>query len=530
MLEHSADTGATTKPSKILPSDVSTNHLTYFADDFSLPPSDNVPFNSTTIELAITPSIERKELYEKFKKKISANLALDRTLVSNQANKKLPFYSWFKYREGFSEPFINYILQKFLDNTESKVLLDPFSGAGSALFAASVQGWKTEGIELLPVGIYATEARFIAKNVDAHAFHNTIAEVANINFSDYYSDDSALKHIAITDGAFPPEEERKLVGYINYCHKYVKDEKIRSLLLFAAFCILEEISYTRKDGQYLRWDFRSGRSEGKNTFNKGYIAPFKDALKDKLRQIGIDLEGTSTQQSLFFKEPPQSNASQISPKIHQGSCLEILPTSFEKDSVDVIITSPPYANRYDYTRTYALELVFLGCNDETVKHLRQEMLSCTVENKDKRERLESFYKHLGRELEFDIVNKVFYEQKALQEVIGILNAYAEQKILNNSGIATMIHNYFYEMCFVIYEFSRVLKVGGTIIMVNDNVRYAGEEIPVDLILSDIAESFGLKTEHICTIGKGKGNSSQQMGTHGRSELRKCVYIWKKEAI
>ncbi len=64
-------------------------------------------------------------------------------------------------------------------------------------------------------------------------------------------------------------------------------------------------------------------------------------------------------------------------------------------------------------------------------------------------------------------------------------------------------------------------------MVNDNVRYAGEEVPVDTILSSVAESFGLVTEKIWTLARGKGNSSQQMGAHGRSELRKCVYVWRK---
>lgn len=64
-------------------------------------------------------------------------------------------------------------------------------------------------------------------------------------------------------------------------------------------------------------------------------------------------------------------------------------------------------------------------------------------------------------------------------------------------------------------------------MVNDNVRYGGEEIPVDLILSDFAENIGFKINKIWILPTGKGNSSQQMGKHGRSELRKCVYIWEK---
>jgi hypothetical protein len=63
--------------------------------------------------------------------------------------------------------------------------------------------------------------------------------------------------------------------------------------------------------------------------------------------------------------------------------------------------------------------------------------------------------------------------------------------------------------------------------VNDNVQYGGEEVPVDLILSEFAESAGLSVKHIWTLGRGKGNSSQQMGTHGRNEIRKCAYVWQK---
>jgi hypothetical protein len=140
--------------------------------------------------------------------------------------------------------------------------------------------------------------------------------------------------------------------------------------------------------------------------------------------------------------------------------------------------------------------------------------------------MEQYYTGMGRYQEFLKVDATFQQQEALQEVLAILEAYRKEGKLNNANIARMVRNYFYEMCFVTYELARILKPGGIVAIVNDNVQYAGEEVPVDLILSDMAESFGLTTQYIWTLERGKGNSSQQMGNHGRSELRKCVYIWE----
>jgi len=92
----------------------------------------------------------------------------------------------------------------------------------------------------------------------------------------------------------------------------------------------------------------------------------------------------------------------------------------------------------------------------------------------------------------------------------------------------MVKGYFYEMACIIYECSRILKPGAPLIMVNDNVRYAGVGISVDMILSELAENLGFKIENILVLPGAKGNSSQQMGLHGREALRKCVYIWRKK--
>ena len=199
----------------------------------------------------------------------------------------------------------------------------------------------------------------------------------------------------------------------------------------------------------------------------------------------------------------------------------------EDEFFDFIVTSPPYCNRYDYTRTYALELVYLGNNTDQVRNLRQAMLSCTVENKEKVDFLNQFYSSIGKQETFDRVIEVYNNSNAMTEVNSVLDELNKLEKLNNTNITRMVRNYFLEMCFVVYEMARITKSGGYCVMVNDNVRYGGEEIPVDLILSEFAENFGFNINKIFVLPRGKGNSSQQMGNYGRTEVRKCVYLWQK---
>ena len=186
---------------------------------------------------------------------------------------------------------------------------------------------------------------------------------------------------------------------------------------------------------------------------------------------------------------------------------------------DAIVTSPPYCNRYDYTRTYALELALLGVDEQELLKLRQAMLSCTVENRSK--------DLIGMNPQWRAAIDAADSQELLQAILAYLDHQRKIGALNNTGIPRMVRGYFYEMACVIAESARVLKPGAPLLMVNDNVRYAGASISVDMILSALAERLGFVVENILVLPGGKGNSSQQMGEHGREPLRKCVYIWRK---
>ena len=458
-------------------------------------------------------SAKRDELLRRYADKLFILPALNRSLVSFQANKTTPFYRWFKYREGFSHELVRYFLQQYKPQASSRGrVLDPFAGAGTTLTTATKEGWLATGIELLPVGVSAIRARVLADTVDVKRFRECMKRLEEFPLDSSASRGYCFPHVRITEKAFTEETELAISAYIAFLDT-ISDEDVRYLFWFACFSILEDVSFTRKDGQYLRWDNRSGRNL-KAQFDKGEIQAFKPAVTAKLR--------------VMLQDIGQRNGGTFSPnvKVIEGSSLSVLPT-IPDASFDLVITSPPYCNRYDYTRTYALELAFLGYGEEGIKNLRQTLLSATVENKTKRGWLAEEYHARNQQSRFEAADAEFARQEALQEVLTLLYAARDRDELNNNNIPNLVKNYFYEMCFVVHELARTLAPGGHVIMVNDNVQYVGEEVPVDLILSDFAASAGLTVDNIWVLPKGKGNSSQQMGVHGRTELRKCVYVWAK---
>lgn len=449
-----------------------------------------------------------RQLFQQFKDKFILQPSLSRSLVSFQANKTRPVYHWYKFKEAFSASLVEHLFHKYGITTGR--ILDPFAGSGTALFAASAMGIDADGIELLPIGHQIIKAKQILNTEFTPEDFERLRQWTALKVWEQTERCVPLPELRITRGAYPEKTKEAIEKYISACQR--ENSRVQAVLRFALLCILESISFTRKDGQYLRWDYRSGRTHGKKIFDKGEIPSFEQAMCEKINEILADTSPVS-QTSLF---PVEKLRGQIC--LYDGSCLQILPT-LPDSTYDAVMTSPPYCNRYDYTRTYALELALLGVDEQGLASLRQEMISCTVENRAKD------LLHINPQWATPLA--VVDDQELLQAILKYLADQKAQGNLNNNGILRMVRGYFYEMACVIAECGRVLKPNTMLFMVNDNVRYAGASISVDMILSDIAEKLGFSVESILVLPNGKGNSSQQMGEHGREALRKCVYVWKK---
>jgi len=475
-----------------------------------LEPAPNVPHEIVREQARFLTTINDfdDDLRSRFEKNLVLDRSLTRQLVSFQANKQRAAYRWFKYKEAFSAQLVDFLLSRY--GIQKGTILDPFCGAGTALFVAADAGLNADGIELLPIGQEIVRARQRIRKLQPEHFAR-LKVWLNSQIWARQEKSVCLPELRITEGAYPAQTVDQIERYLSSAS--TESAELQEILRFSLLCVLENVSYTRKDGQYLRWDHRSGRKQGAKIFDKGEIIPFNAAIHSKIAEVLSDFSSGNVSADLFSKGADVGRV-----ELLPGSCLDILP-QLKSGSYSAIFTSPPYCNRYDYTRTYALELAVLGVNETELSRLRQEMLSCTVENRVKDLiSLNPAWKDAIENAE---------QQPLLQALLRYLEWCRSASLLNNNGIARMVRGYFYEMACVIAECRRVLRPGGTLIMVNDNVRYAGASISVDLIFSSLAERLGFKVENILVLPNGKGNSSQQMGAHGRDALRKCVYIWKK---
>lgn len=203
---------------------------------------------------------------------------------------------WFPFKESFSPLLVRALLSAC--GCEDGVVLDPFAGAGTALFAARAMGLDAEGIELLPPGCEIIRARAIrSERLDSDSVRRLRMWIATKPWRTS-SDRIALPEMRITRGAYPAPTRDAIERYLGACQH--ERDVVQTALRFALLCILESVSFARRDGQYLRWDYRSGRARGTHRFNKGAIPTFDRAICAKINELIDDVVHGQT--SMFSKD------------------------------------------------------------------------------------------------------------------------------------------------------------------------------------------------------------------------------------
>ncbi len=422
----------------------------------------------------------REELEQRYRPLFCEDFSY-RQLVTYVPNKALPVHRWFKYPQGYSPQLIERILTRFKATSGHDIVLDPFAGCGTTLLASKQAGYQSWGLDRLPTSVFVSIVKLRdASEYDLASLKWKIEQLLALPYHEARI--AAPADIRIVRLAYPPQTLAEIM-FFREAIEQVSDLLIQDFLMFALMAVLESVSFTSKDGQFLRLIERQ-------------IPPVREVLAKQLRRMYDDLIGTYHQSSIF-----DVSVAPVRSDVYLGDARDL---SLFQQRADVVITSPPYLNRYDYTRIFGLELCLRDCRQlRDVVALRHSLLRSHIESKD---------------APTHDVN-----HSALEEVLDNL---AGEK-LNNDRIPIMVRGYFEDMNKVIEQLYAVSNPGARLALVVGNARFHGELIPVDLLLCELAVAAGFGVDEII-VTRYKGNSSQQMGRFGRIPVRESILFWSKQ--
>ena len=265
------------------------------------------------------------------RKALTRNISRSGTFTVNM---KLPIHRWFRYSAGFSAEWVERVVQE-RKNPDS-VVLDPFAGSGTTLLAAAASGVRAYGFESHPFVTRIAKAKLRWEHV---AVDDYLAKVE-------YLVHHTRKTTAIDIGSIP--------ALLLKCY----DVDTLTILLSWRKLFFREMNDGTPSSEMLWLTISSilRPCSFAGTAQWQYILPNKtkrrimdpvSALRSKANEIASDIAS--------MRKRGIGNTSVI---IMQQDAREH--SAIAPSSIDLVVTSPPYPNNYDYADATRLEMTFWG--------------------------------------------------------------------------------------------------------------------------------------------------------------------------
>lgn len=377
-------------------------------------------------------------------------------------NKTEPFHRWYPFVEGYSKEFIQSILKEM--DMKSLVCLEPFSGSGTTALELQNSGVKCYSFEVNPL-MYLIARVKLEKDYSSEELmrwfqyvcnerKNLVVTEVTSEFKTLYQNDSLKKwnynyNVAIA------------VKKLELAIESISDEKYKELLKVALASILLDVSNLYRNGKCL--SYKKEWKERKITEDEVY-AKFDKKITSELL---VDIERYLTKSAI--------NNKQI---LFNMDSREGIAKFIEDESIDLVITSPPYLNSRDYTDTYMLELKTLDFakDNEDIRKLRERTLRSHVQ------------------IKWDDCTTI--ENELLQKTLHKLEIASKDTDMWNNSIIDMVRLYFVDLQGIFQTIYSKLKPGGRIYFNVSNSAYFNILINTLEICASIAENIGYKVIEI----------------------------------
>jgi tRNA G10 N-methylase Trm11 len=353
----------------------------------------------------------------------------------------------------------------FLNNSvfskKGDYVLDPFCGTGTVLLESILANRKALGADANPL------ARLIANvKTEKQNYKELRKHLTNIIYRSKKYDFAPIPEVVNINHWFPKKTQKNLAKILKAI-KGLKDEKIRSFFLVCFSNCVKKVSYA---DPRIAVPVKINPERFKDDINKyngtkKYLKKIEQIdVFDKFKSISLlNIERLNTlnkEVEKKFKAKVISNdARKLTSSIKSKRKLK-------DNSVQLIITSPPYAGAQKYIRSSSLNLGW-------------------TEMADAFELLELDKKNIGRE------NYKISELEIKLTGINKADSLIKQIFLIDKIRAKIIAQYLIDMKSAIDESIRVLKKGGYFVLIVGNNKVCNKEFNTQKYLTEVVEKKGL---------------------------------------
>jgi DNA modification methylase len=420
-------------------------------------------------------------------------------------NKTRPIHRWIPWIAGFSSEFVHDVFSRYIPAkfSEPITVLDPFCGVGTTLVEAVLSGHDAVGFEINPYAALASRAKLEAAALSPSQLHLFI-----LRFQEHMSSDDPLSQMAVPPAFFNSRipffdelTQQKVLRALRFI-RGIRVPPVRHLFSLAFGSVMVSLSNYSYEPS-----LSSRPAVGKAMQND---APVLETMLAKLQAMHSDIEWLRTQMDKFDRLP--------SGRVIADNFMNA-ESHLAANSVDLVVTSPPYLNNYHYVRNTRPQLFWLG-------FVRKP--------KDlKRLETENFGKYWQTVRDMKSV-ALDFENTKLDELLKQIRAVnVDRGVYGGNGWANYAASYFNDADRFCKTMSRVLKPKAYAVIVVGNSILQGVEIPIDNVFSDIAERHGFKTVNIHVlrqkrVGASIVGSSVRQGGKTKAHLYESAVVLRRD--
>lgn len=395
-----------------------------------------------------------------------------------------PRHRWFAIKEGFSHK----LLGKALDEcglARGCRVFDPFGGGGTTAVAALSLGSPCITVEVNPFLAFIARCKLVRELPSD--WLNASKKVLRALHREKHSDLEGFSTFSETKGASKWLFNTKVLRTFEAAWRVAiaTSNPSGKLIRLALLCAAMDCCNAYADGKCLRY-----RSDWKQRAFDG--SDLRVAFLHRLEQISEDLR-----QAPFNKR--------IAAAVINGDSRSVLARN-SLPKFKLCLTSPPYANSFDYTDIYRPQL-FLGEFVDGQKGLRS-LRTRTVRSHVQASWEQPRHKKFGR---------------AFQATFPKLLAARDD--LWDWRLPEMVQAYFEDLRSIVRELARLAAAGAHAWVVVATSAYAGIEVPADKILCEIARANGwghAEVHELRRLRSSGQHTQRQSGSSGVVHLRESI--------